>query len=239
MDVYGASLRVRFPAFLLLLCLVLLGSPAAAAAAALDLPRTGETVCTDPDTGDPMACAGTGQDGEIRAGVPWPSPRFTVSGDCVTDALTGLVWPKDAGQAAGPVDWNAALAYADALELCGHTDWRLPSVNELASLVHAGQNGGASSRRRASSRSRTTAGRRPHWTTQSASSTGVISDLPRTTASTATPGVRSSRAAGGSVGGRRPARRRRYPWACGHRADGDIWPASLARTASRTTATAP
>lgn len=126
----------------LLLSLALLATAAAAGVpAGVELPRTGETVCTDPDSGDPIACAGTGQDGDVRAGVPWPSPRFTGSGDCITDALTGLVWPKAAGTS-GPLDWIAALAYADTLELCGHTDWRLPNPNELASLVHAGEDGG-------------------------------------------------------------------------------------------------
>jgi hypothetical protein len=32
-------------------------------------------------------------DGEIRAGVAWPTPRFTDNGDgTATDNLTGLTW---------------------------------------------------------------------------------------------------------------------------------------------------
>lgn len=58
------------------------------------LPQTGQVRCHN-TAGTEISCAGTGKDGEIRAGVPWPNPRFTVSGNCVTDTLTGLMWPKN------------------------------------------------------------------------------------------------------------------------------------------------
>ena len=29
------------------------------------------------------------------AGKQWPTTRFVVSGDCVSDKLTGLMWPKN------------------------------------------------------------------------------------------------------------------------------------------------
>lgn len=47
---------------------------------------------------------------------------------CTRDNVTGLVWLKDAG---------VGLA-APAGELCGVRGWRLPSVHELLSIVHAG-----------------------------------------------------------------------------------------------------
>jgi hypothetical protein len=34
--------------------------------------------------------------------------------------------------------WSEAIDYAGNLNLCGHSDWRLPNVNELESLVNAG-----------------------------------------------------------------------------------------------------
>jgi len=58
------------------------------------LPQTGQTTCYD-SSGTVISCTGTGQDGEIQAGVAWPDPRFTVSGDCVSDNLTGLMWAKN------------------------------------------------------------------------------------------------------------------------------------------------
>ncbi len=61
-----------------------------------------------PRDGTPRNCAGTGEDGELRKGVAWPNPRF-VSGtgaaaDCMTDKLTGLMWPKNGNLAGGLKD---------------------------------------------------------------------------------------------------------------------------------------
>ena len=57
------------------------------------LPKTGQTGCWD-HAGDPIDCAGTGQDGEHQAGISL-RPRFTDHGDgTVTDNLTGLIWMK-------------------------------------------------------------------------------------------------------------------------------------------------
>jgi hypothetical protein len=39
--------------------------------------------------------AASGQEGNLRADAVSPTPRFSVSGDCVTDNLTGLMWTKD------------------------------------------------------------------------------------------------------------------------------------------------
>ena len=41
------------------------------------LPQTGQTVCYD-SLGDIIPCLGTGQDGDILAGVAWPNPRFEI-----------------------------------------------------------------------------------------------------------------------------------------------------------------
>jgi hypothetical protein len=98
---------------------------------AVNLPQTGQTACYDSSLPVVIYCDGTGQDGDIRAGVPWPDPRFTVSGDCVTDNLTGLMWAKNANLPNGDRDWQGALDFANGLSLCGYSDWRLPNVNEL------------------------------------------------------------------------------------------------------------
>ena len=55
---------------------------------------------------------------------------------CVRDNLTGLVW-QVANQA---MTWDQANAAAQsAPALCGSSDWRLPSLRELLSIVHYGQ----------------------------------------------------------------------------------------------------
>jgi len=118
---------------------VFLFSPSAASAGTVQLPRTGQSLCYD-YSGAPITFAGTGQDAALKMGVSWPQPRFVVGTgaeeDCVTDSLTGLMWVKspDSSQIA----WVDALAIAKGLFLCGHSDWRLPNVNELESLTHAG-----------------------------------------------------------------------------------------------------
>ncbi|MBP8291952.1 MAG: DUF1566 domain-containing protein [Caldilineaceae bacterium] len=74
-------------------------------------------------------------DGYYETGRAWPNPRFTTQGDCVTDAMTGLVWPRDADLPNGLRTWQEALTYANNLTLCGFSDWRLPNRRELWSLT--------------------------------------------------------------------------------------------------------
>jgi hypothetical protein len=100
------------------------------------LPKTGQTLCYD--AVGTIACAGTGQDGDLQTGVTEPSPRFVVGTaaevDCVTDSLTGLMWVKAPSLTGG--DWASALTAANGLNLCGYTDWRLPNLVELGSLLN-------------------------------------------------------------------------------------------------------
>lgn len=105
----------------------------------VQLPQTGQTKCYD-TAGTEISCAGTGQDGEIRAGVAWPNPRFTSGtgseSECMIDNLTGLMWPKNANLFEYRT-WDWAITIVNDLTHCGHSDWRLPNVNELESLVNA------------------------------------------------------------------------------------------------------
>ncbi|NTW88649.1 MAG: hypothetical protein HGB26_05900 [Desulfobulbaceae bacterium] len=43
--------------------------------AVINLHHTGQVTCYN-SAGTAIDCAGTGQDGDVRAGVPWPIPRF-------------------------------------------------------------------------------------------------------------------------------------------------------------------
>lgn len=108
-------------------------------AAPADVAETGQTSCFD-TAGAAIACAGTGQDGELLAGVAVPSPRFVVGSgaqaQCVTDNLTGLMWMQAPDSVTRT--WADALTHAEGLTLCGFSDWRLPNVNELESLVNLG-----------------------------------------------------------------------------------------------------
>jgi hypothetical protein len=101
----------------------------------IQLPQTGQSTCYGP-TGSVIPCSGTGQDGELKRGVAWPNPRFVVSGDCVTDELTGLMWAKNANLAEGQLNFQGGLDFTAGLSLCGYHDWRLPNIVELESLVN-------------------------------------------------------------------------------------------------------
>jgi hypothetical protein len=50
----------------------------------------------------------------------------------VTDPDSGLMWTQAAST---PLDWNAALSYAENLTFAGYSDWRLPNIKELQSLI--------------------------------------------------------------------------------------------------------
>jgi len=102
-----------------------------------------------PKTGQTTLYA-TGDDGDLEKGVAWPSPRFTDNGNgTVTDNLTGLMWMKnaDAGNDCDGAD-TEKQTWAEALASCaqcntntfaGYTDWRLPNVRELFSLIDFSQ----------------------------------------------------------------------------------------------------
>jgi len=108
-------------------------------AGTINLPKTGQTKCYDTE-GVEIPCPGTGQDGDIQAGVAWPEPRFADNGDgTMIDNLTGLMWTKDANLPNSPVTWQQALDRANSLTLADYSDWRLPNVNELESLINTNE----------------------------------------------------------------------------------------------------
>jgi hypothetical protein len=113
----------------------------------------GSDQCAD-ELGDLRNCTGTGEDGETQAGLEGPTPRFTDNGDgTVTDNLTGLMWLQDANCPGGTVGWQAALDWVGSFNTttvaCTNyaamtfTDWRLPNVREVLSLVDFGEVGPA------------------------------------------------------------------------------------------------
>lgn len=66
--------------------------------------------------------------------------HFTDNGDgTVTDTRTGLTWSKET-LAAGEINHAVAVKACKALRLAGHTDWRLPTVEELFSLADHSRN---------------------------------------------------------------------------------------------------
>lgn len=72
----------------------------------------------------------------VRAvrGAAYGINDFVDNGDkTVTDKATGLMWSKDDSKKG--MNWEAALAYAENSDYAGYSDWRLPNVKELQSIV--------------------------------------------------------------------------------------------------------
>ena len=53
----------------------------------------------------------------------------------VTDTLTHLQWQDSNANQTDTRDWVHAVSYCQNLSLDGYTNWRLPNVNELKSLL--------------------------------------------------------------------------------------------------------
>lgn len=101
------------------------------------LPATGQKSCFDSD-GLEVACAGTGQNGDLRQGRAWPEPRFFLQDETVSDRLTGLRWLRKADLGGDTVSWFDALDLVRGLNCVrgfGVSRWRRPNINELKSLV--------------------------------------------------------------------------------------------------------
>lgn len=142
--------KYKYTVYMVMAVIMILPTNKVSAAPA-DVPKTGQATSYD-------ANAVKTDDGGLRKGVAWPSTRFVTNTDTtVSDNLTGLVWAPNANlmpmrddgwDAAGTandgmVTWRNALNYIvklNAENYLGYSDWRLPNVNELESLIHEGFN---------------------------------------------------------------------------------------------------
>lgn len=112
------------------------------------------TTALVPKTGQTTSYT-NGDDGDLQAGVSESAARFTDNMDgTITDNRSGLIWLKNANTADYKLTWVNALAAVDEINASGtmnnrgagdtsnagshQTDWRLPNIKELQSLVDLG-----------------------------------------------------------------------------------------------------
>ncbi len=70
----------------------------------------------------------------VRGNVEYAKNDFVDHEDgTISDKATGLMWMQNDN--AEGLNWEDALAYAEAMEFAGYTDWRLPNAKELQSIV--------------------------------------------------------------------------------------------------------
>jgi len=65
-------------------------------------------------------------------GVQRPLSAQEVAAVAWTDPATGLMWAKETNDTS--VDWQQATDYCRKRQLAGHSDWRLPTIDELLTL---------------------------------------------------------------------------------------------------------
>lgn len=70
----------------------------------------------------------------VPASQTLPAAHYSVDAGVVTDNYTGLDWQQDHSGSSPTLTQSDAAAYCQALSLSGGS-WRLPSLNELASIV--------------------------------------------------------------------------------------------------------
>jgi len=78
-----------------------------------------------------------------NADFPGNTPSYTDNGDgTVTDNVTGLMWQQSFDHNGdGSIDYSDKLTYSEAVNIAGsvntagYTDWRLPTIKEMYSLI--------------------------------------------------------------------------------------------------------
>jgi hypothetical protein len=69
----------------------------------------------------------------VRGGTYGDNEFVDNEDETITDSATGLMWAQD--DSGEGMIWSDALEYAESSELAGYTDWRLPNIKELQSIV--------------------------------------------------------------------------------------------------------
>jgi hypothetical protein len=93
-----------------------------------------------------LLCALTGALLARTAAAAEADQRFVATDLWVKDAVTGLMWSRDANPASRLMSWDDAVEFVVMLneqKFAGHSDWKLPDIDELKKLVAAVKEAGA------------------------------------------------------------------------------------------------
>jgi len=101
------------------------------------LVETGQTKSYDV-SGNEVTDGSIKDDGYYQAGEQRSYSRDN-STYIVTDETTGLMWQDDADAANIAKTWSEARTYCDNKTLGGYSDWRLPTIKELTTIVDYGR----------------------------------------------------------------------------------------------------
>lgn len=104
------------------------------------IPDTAQTICYNSSTGASVSCTGAGYDASYNA---TNQQNYTSTTATVTDTVSGLMWTKSPDTNGDSVvnssdkkTQSEAVTYCENLNAGGHSDWRLPDIKTLYSLMN-------------------------------------------------------------------------------------------------------
>jgi hypothetical protein len=60
---------------------------------------------------------------------------LSFASEILNDSKTGLIWQDNSAAKETKMTWQDAMSYCSELSLGGYSDWRLPNIKELQSIV--------------------------------------------------------------------------------------------------------
>jgi len=68
-------------------------------------------------------------------GEPLATPSFTKTGDTVVENSSTLEWQDNGEVVDNYLNYSEAMSYCDSIALSNHNDWRVPTLDELRTIV--------------------------------------------------------------------------------------------------------